>query len=89
MRIQLDSNSLPGLNGTAGTAATGRNNSSAANQTGASGDTASVSGTASLVSQLAADRATRIAHLTEIVRNGSYDVPSSAIARALVSEAYG
>ena len=68
MRIQLDSNSLPGLNGTAGTSATGRNTSATANQAGSSGDTASVSGTASLVSKLAADRATRIAHLTEIVR---------------------
>lgn len=89
MRLQFDTNSLPGLNGTTGTSAPGRSTGATTNSTGSAGDTASLSGTASLLSQASADRGARIAHLTEIVRNGSYDVPSSTIARAIVNEALG
>jgi anti-sigma28 factor (negative regulator of flagellin synthesis) len=89
MRLQLDTNSLPGLNGTTGASTVSRNSGSNANQTASSGDTASLSGTASLLGKLAAERTARIANLTEVVGNGSYDVPSSAIARAIVNEALG
>ena len=89
MRLQFDTSSLPGLNGTTGTSAVSRGTNSNAGRTASSGDTASLSGTAALLGKLSAERAARIAQLTEAVRSGSYDVPSSAIARAIVNEALG
>jgi anti-sigma28 factor (negative regulator of flagellin synthesis) len=88
MRLQLDTSSL-GLNaaGSSAATATARSSNGSQNQSGVTGDTASLSGTSSLLNQAALDRAARIAHLTSAVRDGSYDVPSIAVSRAIVSEA--
>lgn len=52
----------------------------------AGGDSIRISGASSALASLAADRATRIQQLTAQVQAGTYNVPSTVLSQALVSQ---
>lgn len=64
----------------------GANSSSAAYAAPSSGDEVSLSGISQLLQNGAADRAGKIASLSNSVRAGGYDASASAVSRGLVSE---
>jgi anti-sigma28 factor (negative regulator of flagellin synthesis) len=97
MRLQLDSplgpgeaGSAGGLQPAAGTDAASNSGAAAAGSirnSGQSGDRTLISGAANLLAASAAERATRIEQLSAAVQTGNYAPSSSAISRAIVSQA--
>jgi hypothetical protein len=93
MRLQLDSTlsgagiSRPGEAGQTGAA--GGADSTRIKGGSFATDSIQISGTSSALSRLTTDRAARIQQLTALVQNGSYQVPSSRVGRAIVEDAVG
>ena len=92
MRLQLDApvsgnvglTSAP-ADGASAAGISGSTSSSRDSRT--SPDTAFISGTSSVLAQVASDRAARIDQITASVQAGSYQISSAAISRAVVGEA--
>jgi anti-sigma28 factor (negative regulator of flagellin synthesis) len=90
MRLQLDS-SVTGAGDAGHTVSPGGAGSDSRRVGyGSSGaqDSIQISGASSALSSFSCDRASRIAQLTTAVQNGSYQVSSSAISRAVVDQAF-
>jgi anti-sigma28 factor (negative regulator of flagellin synthesis) len=88
MRLHLDS-SISGPADTRASSVTAGGSSSTARSAGGGGsrDSISISGTATALNQIAADRATRIQQISDAVRSGVYQVSSATIASAMVTQA--
>jgi anti-sigma28 factor (negative regulator of flagellin synthesis) len=90
MRLQLDS-SVTGAGDAGQAAAVGGagSNSRRVGYGGSGGqDSIQISGASSALNTFSSDRAARIAQLTTAVQNGSYQVSSSAVSRAIVDQAF-
>ncbi len=90
MRLQLDpavtGTGVNRSNETAPAPPTGGYDSRRVGSDSAGSDSIRISGPSSALASVAADRATRIQQLTAQVQAGTYDVPSSLISRALISQ---
>lgn len=86
MRLQLES-AISHSGDTAQVAAQGSRASGGAGQTrNGPADSIGISGPSAALSQFAADRAGRVQQLTQAVRSGSYQVPSTAISASIVDQ---
>jgi hypothetical protein len=90
MRLQLDpavtGTGVNRSNETAPTPPSGGYDSRRIGSDSAGSDSIRISGPSSALASLAADRAARIQQLTVQVKAGTYNVPSSLISRALISQ---
>ncbi|MDP9170629.1 MAG: flagellar biosynthesis anti-sigma factor FlgM [Acidobacteriota bacterium] len=88
MRLHLDSS----INGTADprTAAVGGTGPAGTARTadgGGSRDSVSISGIATVLNQIAADRTSRIQQVSDAVRSGGYQIASAAVASSILAQA--
>ena len=90
MRLQLDSSVTGAGDAGQATAVGGAGSNSRRVGYGGSGgqDSIQISGASSALNTFSSDRAARIAQLTTAVQNGSYQVSSSAVSRAIVDQAF-